>query len=74
MRFPAKLLPQDPENNYQPRDGLQLVNPDVQYDPIGAAEFRIEKLDLDRGFLGLQKYFKSLEGSEKMSVVNSWDR
>ena len=74
VRFRAKPLPQDSEAMFRPRYGLQLVNSDISYEPVGAAEFRIEKLDLERVLLSMRKYFDTLEAPEKMDVVNSWDK
>ena len=72
--FRAKPLPQDDDEEFAPKQGLQLVDVDINWEFIKTAEFRIEKLELEKVFNGLKKYFKTLEGEEKMEVVSSWDK
>ena len=74
VRFRGKVLPQDSDSEFGPRDGIQLVSTGTDFTPVGPAKFRIENLELDRVFSSLAKYFKTLEGCDKMEVVNSWDR
>ena len=48
-RFRGKLLPQDPDSEFGPQHGIQLVTPGVDFSPVGPAELRIEKLELVPG-------------------------
>ena len=71
VRFRGKLMPQHTDMSYGPKNGIQILVPDICYEAIKVAEFRIEKLELNKVFLSLQKYFKTLQGADMMNVVTS---
>ena len=72
VKMRAKHLPQDLE--WTPRVGIRLVKEGIEIEPIGASEFRIEKLDLDHVFRDLLKYFQRLPMALRVKVQNSWDK
>ena len=71
MRY--KLRPQD--KVWEPRPGLKLLKEFTEFGPVGAAEFRIEKLELEAIEADLRKrYFKTIPADDRQSVVRSWER
>ena len=71
VRFRYKKLPQSPE--YGPLEGIQLVKTREGLEPIKAAEFRVEALQLDKLMRGLQPYFNTMDLENKMTVVTRWE-
>jgi hypothetical protein len=67
-----KRLPQD--EDWLPPTGIQLIKPNIQFDPVGSSEFRVPSLNLDKVLHDLQKYFKRMPTPDRVSVSNSWDR
>ena len=67
-----KRLPQD--EDWLPPTGIQLIKPNIQFDPVGSSEFRVLSLNLDKVLHDLQKYFKRMPPPDRVSVSNSWDR
>ena len=67
----AKLYPQDTE--YGPKTGIQLLKENIEFDPVGPAEFRIHKLELDKVFLSLQKYLSTMPPRLRIEVSSSWE-
>ena len=74
VKFRGKLLPQDHCSRLGPKSGIQILLPGVSFADVGIAPFRIEKLELNKVFSSLQKFFARLHGSEKMNVVSSWEK
>jgi hypothetical protein len=69
----AKKYPQD-LGEWQPDDGIKLLKDKVDFSPIGVAEMRVEKLNLDEVFRGLYtKYFPQLSEQDKRKTVSSWE-
>ena len=71
VRFRCKKLPQSPE--YGPPGGLKLIKDGVKLEPIGAADFRIEQLELDKMLRNFEVVFEHLELEDKMNVMGSWN-
>ena len=68
-----KYLPQGPE--WLPKPGLKLLKDYPKYEPVGAAPFRLDKLEMDEVESSLRKkYFPSLPAQIRQSVVTSWQR
>ena len=71
VKMRAKHLPQDVE--WTPSTGIRLVKEGVVFEPVGASEFRIDKLDLTHVFRDLLKYFQRLPMPLRVKVSSSWD-
>ena len=71
VSFRGKLYPQD--NKYVPEEGIKLLQDDIQFDDIGPAEFRVDKLNLAKVFSNLYKYFPGLPLEVRIPVQSSWD-
>ena len=67
----AKLYPQDVE--FGPKEGILLLKDGTEFESVGAAEFRIEKLQLQKLFDSLQKYFISLPLESRIKVTSCWE-
>ena len=50
VKFRGKLLPQDCLSRLGPINGIQILTPDISYERIDIAPFRIEKLELPKVF------------------------
>ena len=70
--FRAKKLPQD--TNMVPRAGIYLLKDDVEYLPIGAADFRTYDIPFDPILKSVEKMTSGLLLEKKKSVHRSWDR
>ena len=70
-KFRAKLYPQDTE--YGPETGIQLIKSGTEFEAVGPAAFRIEKLELDKVFRSLHYYFTTMPLSERIKVSSSWE-
>ena len=70
VRFRYKKLPQSPE--YGPKEGMKLVEAGINLEPVGSADFRIEKLELDKLMKNLETVFQPLPITERMSILTSW--
>ena len=68
----AKRLPQD--DTWLPPTGIRIVEPNVPYDPIGSAQFRIEELFLPKIVENLQRYFRRMPTHVRVRVDDSWSR
>ena len=62
------------EEEWVPSTGIRLLKEGTIFSEIGVADFRVEKLQLDKVFLHLQRFLSTLPLNEKMTVQNSWDR
>ena len=69
-KFRGKLYPQDTE--YVPECGIQLLKEGVEFEAIGPAEFRVDKLELDKVFRSLQDYLRAMPLTERIRVSSSW--
>ena len=69
--FRGKLYPQDAV--FGPKEGIVLIQDGTEFDSIGAADFRIHKLQLTKVFQSLQKYICTLPLNLKMTVTSSWE-
>ena len=68
----AKKLPQDSE--LVPRAGIRIIKDIVDFDPVGCAEYRIEKINFDEIMKGLHLFMSKLPPQEQMIISTSWDR
>ena len=71
VKFRCKRYPQDQE--YIPFNGIQLLIDEFEFSPVGPADFRIEKLELDKVFRSLHSYLATLELKDRIKVSASWD-
>ena len=67
----AKKYPQD--LSYGPPNGIIILNENIVYDPVPAADFRIEDLCLDRVFKDLNKFISRMPSAKAINVRQSWD-
>ena len=72
VKFRAKKLPQDKE--YVPRAGIRIVREGVEFNPVGAAEFRVHSIPFDRINRTIRIMTSRLSLTCKMKVQESWDR
>ena len=70
-RFRAKKYPQD--EVFGPEHGIILINEGITYNPVPAADFRVEKLCLDLVFRDLAKFISRMTNLEGIRVRQSWD-
>ena len=56
----GKRLPQHSEQDYVPRAGIRMLKEGHPNEPVGPAEFRIEKLQFDRVFRGLGVFLSKM--------------
>jgi hypothetical protein len=70
-KFRGKLYPQDTE--YGPDTGIQLIKDGTEFEAVGPADFRIEKLELDKVFRSLQNYLSTMPLQQRIQVSASWD-
>ena len=47
--------------------------PHLDFEAIGPAEFRVEKLELDKVFRSLQDYLGTMPFSKKIRISSSWE-
>ena len=71
VAFRAKLYPQDEQ--YGPSEGIKLLKDDIEFEEVGASDFRVEKLNLEKVFSNLYKYFPELPLDVRIPVQSSWD-
>ena len=68
----AKPLPQD--TTWTPDTGIRMLKEKCTFeDPIGVADFRIEKLELPKVYRDLLKYFKRMPAQTRAKVSADWD-
>ena len=72
VKFRAKRLPQSAE--MEPRSGIRLLKEGVQFDPVGAAEFRVDDIPFERIRRTVGLVVAKLPLLEKMNVQESWDK
>ena len=68
----GKKLPQDTE--LVPRSGIKVIKENVEFTPVGVAEYRIENIKFDEIMRGLHIFMAKLTLKERMVVLTSWDR
>ena len=68
----GKKLPQDTQ--LVPRSGIRVIREDVEFEPVGPAEYRIDKINFDEIMKGLSIFLRKLPLQEKMTISTSWDR
>ena len=72
MVFRAKKMPQDKE--LVPRSGIRLLKENIEFEPVGCAEYRIERLNFDEIMKGVNTYLKKIPASERREILISWDK
>ena len=70
--FRAKKLSQDSE--MVPRAGIRLIKENTEIDPVGCAEYRIEKINFDEIMKGIHLFLRKQPLQERITVTESWDR
>ena len=68
----GKKLPQD--SQMVPRSGIKVIRDNIEFDAVGAAEYRIESIKFDEILRGLQVYLAKVPQKEKLSISKSWDK
>ena len=72
VKFRAKYMPQDTE--WTPLGGINLLNrADIVFEPVEAANFRIESLQIPKVYQDLQKYLMRMPMSLRVKVSSNWD-
>jgi hypothetical protein len=71
-KFRGKQFVYDAE--WVPSSGIRILKEGVGFEPVGAAEFRVDKLMIPLVRKHLEKYFNTLQLVERMSVRTNWDR
>lgn len=69
----GKRLPQSSDHDLTPRAGIRVLKAGHANNPVGAAEFRVEKLDFDKINRGLNIFLSKLSLEKRMSIQTSWD-
>ena len=73
VKFRGKQFPFDSE--FTPKCGLRLLKEDTTFEPVPAAEFRVDKLNLEKVRQHLDsKYLITLPLESKLPIKNVWDR
>jgi len=70
-RLRSKKYPQD--SSYEPANGIIVLNENINYSPVPAADFRVEKLCLDVVFRDLRKFISRMTNADRQRVQQSWD-
>ena len=70
--FRAKKLPQD--SQLVPRAGIRLVKEDTEFEPVGCADYRLEKVNFDEILKGINIFLRKQPLQVRMNVTVSWDR
>ena len=65
-------MPQDKQ--YIPRSGIQLLQDDIVFSPVPAAEFRVESIQFDAIMKTLRLMISNLPSDERNQIISSWDR
>ena len=66
----VKRLPQD--KVWFPPTGIELIKQNINFEPIGSADFRIENLNIPKIMCDLLKYFQRMPTHIRVSVSDSW--
>ena len=70
--FRAKKLPQD--TDMVPRAGIRLIKDNTEFEPVGCADYRVEKVNFEEIMKGLQVFLRKCSLQERIAVSESWDR
>lgn len=73
VKFRGKFLPQMPDSSLYPKTGIRLLKKITDFEPIGAAGFRLANINFDNIIKGLKKYTDKLPLLERMNVISSWE-
>ena len=68
----GKKLPQDTQ--LVPRSGIRVIKDNVEFDPVGTAEYRVHSIKFDEIMRGLQVYLAKLPPRERLPITRSWDK
>ena len=66
-------MPQLPDSELVPRPGIRLIKENTVFEPVGAAEFRVEDIKFDKIFQGLEKFTNKIPLESKMKIMSSWE-
>ena len=72
VKFRAKRFPQD--HVYFPPSGIRIVQDNIIFEPVTAAEFRTESIKFDEIWKGLELTLAQLCEDEQNRITISWDR
>ena len=61
------------DEQWVPYTGIRLLKEDTEFLQVDPAELRIEKLNLEKVFQNLQRFFVTLPLVERMKVQGSWE-
>ena len=61
------------DDEWLPYTGIRLFKEGTEFLPVSPAGLRIEKINLEKVFQHLQRYFKTLPLVERMNVQGSWE-
>ena len=56
-----------------PRAGIDLIKPNVNFTPVGVAEFRTHEIPFDMIFKSLRSMLSRLPLQERNTILGSWD-
>ena len=74
VKFRGKFLPQLPDSELEPRQGIRLIKVNTSFEePIGAAGFRVDEIKFADIFKVIQKQTDKLPLEEKMRIISSWE-
>ena len=73
VKFRGKNLPQLPDSELVPRPGIRLIKEGTIFEPVGAAEFRVDDIKFDDIFKGLKKYTDKLSLESQIRITSSWE-
>ena len=72
VKFFGKKYPQDTQ--LVPRSGIRILKEGIKFEPIGTAEYRIEKINFDEILRGIHVYLSKQTRPERLAIMSSWDR
>ena len=72
VKFFGKKYPQDVQ--MVPRAGIRIIQEDIEFVPVGIAEYRVEIIKFDEIWRGIQVYLSKQPASVRIEVMTSWDR
>ena len=62
------------DEEWVPYTGIRLLKENTEFPAIGPAPLRVEKLNLEKVFQHLQKFFTTLPLTDKMRIQGSWEK
>ena len=72
VKFRAKRLPQD--SSLEPRCGIRLLQDEIEFIPVGSADFRVENIPFARIKKTISIIAAKLTLVDKIKLQESWDR